>query len=71
MNLYSYLSRHDGKPRPDGDELIRLARSVGKSPYYIYLTALGHKRVSAATAVELCGASIGGALQVVNAARAA
>lgn len=63
MNLYSYLAKHDGKPRPDGPELIRLASSVGRSSYYIYLTALGHKRVSEATAKAMAEASIGGQLE--------
>lgn len=62
MDLYSYLTRHDGKPRPDGAELIRLAASVGRSSYYLYLTALGHKRVSDTTANALAANSIGGEL---------
>ncbi len=62
MNLAAYLSKHDGKPRPDGSELIRLARAVGRSSYYFYLVALGHKRVSAATAQAMHANSIGGEL---------
>lgn len=63
MNLHSYLTKHDGKPRPDGSELIRLAASVGVSTYYAYLTALGHKRVGADTAQKMHENSIGGELQ--------
>jgi hypothetical protein len=66
MELTAYLTKHDGKPRPDGDELIRLSRAVGKSTYYLYLTALGHKRVSADTADALCKASLNGELATVN-----
>lgn len=62
MDLHAYLSKHDGKPRPDGAELIRLAGAAGKSSYYLYLTALGHKRVSAETAKQLHEASIDGEL---------
>lgn len=63
MDLYTYLAKHDGKPRPDGPELIRLASSVNRSSYYIYLTALGHKRVSASIAKAMAEASIGGQLE--------
>lgn len=63
MDLHAYLTKHDGKPRPDGSELIRLAASVGKSSYYLYLTALGHKRVSDKTAQALARQSIGGDLR--------
>jgi hypothetical protein len=63
MDLHAYLTKHDGKPRPDGAELIRLAAAAGKSSYYIYLTALGHKRVSEETAQLLARQSIGGDLQ--------
>lgn len=66
MELTAYLTKHDGKPRPDGDELIRLARAVSKSSYYLYLTALGHKRVSADTADAMCRASLNGELDTVN-----
>jgi hypothetical protein len=59
MNLFDYLTKHDGKPRPDGPELIRLAAAVGRSTYYLYLTARGHKRVSAETAQAMHEASIG------------
>lgn len=59
MNLFDYLTKHDGKPRPDGQELIRLAAAVGKNTYYLYLTALGHKRVSVETAKAMHEASIG------------
>lgn len=45
MDFHAYLTKHDGKPRPHGRELLRLAAAVGKNPYYLYLTALGHKRV--------------------------
>lgn len=62
MNLYAYLTKHDGKPRPDGSELIRLAAAAGISSYYLYLTALGHKRVGQDTAANLAAASIGGEL---------
>jgi hypothetical protein len=62
MTFHAYLTKHDGKPRPDGPELIRLATAVGKSSYYLYLTALGHKRVSAATAQHMHEQSIGGEL---------
>lgn len=63
MDLHAYLTQHDGKPRPDGPELIRLASAAGKSSYYLYLTALGHKRVSDETAQVLHKQSIGGALR--------
>lgn len=63
MDLHAYLTQHDGKPRPDGSELIRLAAAVGKSSYYLYLTALGHKRVSQETADALAAQSIGGVLR--------
>lgn len=59
VDLHSYLTKHDGKPRPHGLELLRLAAAVGKNPYYIYLTALGHKRVSAETAQAMHEQSIG------------
>lgn len=59
MNLYDYLTKHDGKPRPDGPELIRLAAAVQRSTFYLYLTALGHKRVSDDTAQAMHEASIG------------
>jgi hypothetical protein len=62
VTLHAYLTKHDGKPRPDGPELIRLASAVGRSSYYIYLTALGHKRVSAGTARLMHENSIGGEL---------
>ena len=63
MDLHAYLSKHDGRPRTDGDEGIRLARAVGMSPYYLYLTALGHKRVGKARADKLAAASIGSELE--------
>lgn len=53
MDLYAYLTQHDGKPRPDGTELIRLAAAAGISSYYLYMTALGHKRVGEMTACRL------------------
>lgn len=59
MDFHSYLTKHDGKPRPDGSELIRLARAVGRSSFYLYLTALGHKRVGKAVAQALHENSIG------------
>lgn len=59
MNLFDYLTKHDGKPRSDGPELMRLANAVGKNNYYIYLTALGHKRVGPATAQAMHENSIG------------
>ena len=66
MNLHAYLTKHDGKPRPDGAELIRLAAAAGKSSYYLYLTALGHKRVSSRTAEVLARQSIGGELDAAR-----
>jgi hypothetical protein len=63
MTFHAYLTKHDGKPRPDGSELIRLAAACGKSSYYLYLTALGHKRVSSATARLMQEQSIGGELE--------
>lgn len=71
MDFHAYLVKHDGKPRPDGPELIRLANAVGKSTFYLYLTALGHKRVGDATAKALAANSIGGELDSdgVNATR--
>ena len=62
MTLHAYLTKHDGKPRPDGPELIRLAAVSGVSTYYVYLTALGHKRVGADTAQRMHDNSIGGEL---------
>lgn len=62
MDFSTYLITHDGKPRPDGPELIRLARAVGRSTFYLYLTALGHKRVGRGVAEALSAASIGGEL---------
>jgi hypothetical protein len=62
MDFHAYLTKHDGKPRPDGPELIRLATAVGRNSYYFYLTALGHKRVSDATAQAMHANSIGGEL---------
>jgi hypothetical protein len=62
MNLHAYLSKHDGKPRPHGSELVRLALVSNISPYYLYLTALGHKRVGEDTARELSANSINGEL---------
>lgn len=71
MTLHAYLTKHDGKPRPDGPELIRLAAAAGVSTYYVYLTALGHKRVGAGTARLMHENSIGGELDAdaVNAKR--
>ena len=62
MDFFAYLTKHDGKPRPDGPELIRLASSVNRSTFYLYLTARGHKRVSAEVAQALAANSIGGEL---------
>jgi hypothetical protein len=62
MTLHAYLTKHDGKPRPDGPELIRLAASAGITSYYLYMTALGHKRVGAGRARVLHENSIGGDL---------
>lgn len=62
MDFHAYLTKHDGKPRPDGTELIRLAAACSKNTYYLYLTALGHKRVSKATAQLMADNSIGGEL---------
>lgn len=62
MDFHAYLTKHDGKPRPDGPELIRLAASINRSSYYLYLTALGHKRLSDANAQTLAANSIGGEL---------
>lgn len=62
MTLHAYLTKHDGKPRPDGPELIRLAAASGISTYYVYLTALGHKRVSPGRARVMHENSIGGEL---------
>lgn len=66
MDLYAYLSKHDGKPSLHGGELIRLARAVGRSPHYLYLAALGHKRYSVEVEAELCAASINAELTEVN-----
>jgi hypothetical protein len=66
MDLHAYLTKHDGKPRSDGPELIRLALTVKRSAYYLYLTALGHKRVSDDTAAALRDASVDGELTEVN-----
>lgn len=63
MNLYAYLSKHDGKPRPHGRELVRLALVSDISPYYLYLTALGHKRVGDGTAERLAANSISSELE--------
>jgi hypothetical protein len=53
MDLYAYLTKHDGKPRPDGDECIRLARAARRSPYYLYLAALKHKQFGPDAALSL------------------
>lgn len=66
MDLHAYLTRHDGKPEPHGSELVRLARAVGVSPYYVYLTALGHKRVSELRARAMAENSIGGELDAAR-----
>lgn len=58
MNLHAYLCKHDLKPRSDGPELLRLAQAAGRSAYYLYLGALGHKRLSAELAVRLHEESI-------------
>ena len=58
MDLRAYLTRHDGKPRPDGPELIRLAGEIGRSSYFLYLAALGHKKFGPAKALELHERSI-------------
>lgn len=63
MDLRTYLSKHDGKPKPDGAECIRLARAVGRSPFFLYLAALGHKRFGPDKAAELAEQSIGGAIE--------
>ena len=63
MDLHAYLTKHDTKPRSDGPELIRLAAACKKNAYYLYLTALGHKRVGVATAKCLAENSIGGELR--------
>lgn len=62
MNFHAYLTKHDTKVRPDGAELIRLSRACKRSAYYLYLTALGHKRVGADTAKCIADNSIGGEL---------
>lgn len=62
MDINAYLSKHDTKPSPSGAECIRLAGAVGKSPMYLYLVALGHKRLGPRTALELHRNSIGGEL---------
>jgi hypothetical protein len=64
MTLHAYLTKHDGKPRPDGPELIRLAAAAGITSFYLYLTALGHKRVGAGTARLMHEHSIGGELDI-------
>lgn len=66
MDLRAYLSKHDGKPRPDGTELIRLASVGGVSSYYLYLTALGHKRVRDERAERMAANSIGGELDAAQ-----
>ena len=53
MNLNAYLSEHDGKPRPDGPECIRLAKAIGCSSMYLYLAALGHKSFGPEKALKL------------------
>lgn len=59
MDLHAYLSKYDGKPRPHGPETLRLAAACGRNPYYFYLVALGHKRVSDETARLMHENSIG------------
>lgn len=63
MDFHAYLTKHDGKPRPDGPELIRLAGACHRSSYYLYLTALGHKRVGDEVADCLAANSIGDELE--------
>lgn len=62
MDIHAYLSKHDGKPSPSGAECIRLAAAVRTSPMYLYLSALGHKRLSPEKALDLHRNSIGGEL---------
>lgn len=62
MDLTSYLTKHDGKPRSDGPECIRLAAAVGVSSYYLYLAALGHKKFGPDKVLRLHQSSIGGDL---------
>lgn len=62
MDINAYLTAHDGKPAPYGDECIRLARAAGCSPVTLYMIALGHRRASPDMAVRLAEASIGAAL---------
>lgn len=59
MDLHTYLTKHDGGVRAHGPELIRLAEAAGMSPYYLYLVALGHKRVGDVRAFRLQEASLG------------
>lgn len=66
MNLHAYLTKHDGKPRSGGAELIRLGNACNVTPYYVYLVALGHKRVSDATARCMAENSIGGELEAAE-----
>jgi hypothetical protein len=66
MDFHTYLTKHDGKPRPDGAELIRLAAACERSSYYLYLTALGHKRVGSKVADCLAANSIGGELDATR-----
>lgn len=62
MDLIAYLEKHDGKIRSHGAELLRLAAAVELSPYYLYLVARGHKRVSPAKAKALAEQSLDGEL---------
>lgn len=59
MDLHAYLTKHDGKPRTDGAECIRLAKAVGRSSYFLYLAALGHKQFGPDTALRLHEESVG------------
>lgn len=70
MDFHAYLTKHDGKPRSDGPELLRLAAACKKNPYYFYLLALGHKRVSTDTAQTMHANSIGLALDPTRINRA-
>lgn len=61
--LPQYFEKHDGKPRPDGPELIRLSNAVGTTSTYMYLAALGHKQFGPNKAVLIHTNSIGGELK--------
>ena len=53
MDLETYFTAHDGKPRRDGKRLMAIAAKAGIKPYYLYMVALGHKKCTPELATKL------------------